>query len=876
MTSLVLSAAGIVDEIRVSKGLRYGPFVPVGATNPPLVTARVAAAPLVAAANAPHVETSEKELDALRAKNISAIPDTRAACTLGAAQALPMWEGMAGMQLLKDYFGKGATRFASTRGRRSRARWSGPAPSTGSWRSAGPQAAPRTGASEPTCVPKGKYYLGLWLETQEDSPRTEYSASRLLTGLYLNGWPVRFSTTSDPVQVKPGLWLAELQTAEAVDLKPGDELAVRPNWGTILRLALYRDKPLAGHGVTGQTFGMMGNGNFPRLRLALRSEIFGSGEGGKPHEARIQVANPLPYAADAVVDWKLTDYFGSPVAARQEAIRIEPHAVKTIVYPFVAEASARAYQLDVKTRPAEGFRVPVARPVEMIELNDWASMEFLPNLLGPLEDWNRVHRDLTAVNAGGRMEWLLDGDDWERGLFMGRRVPATPPPDVGWSHFRVPYNEWWVPLPKNAFGMWYRKKFKTPDWMKGETFQIALEMGGDMAPEATVFLNGRRMERTWGDGFFSSFSDVTSAIHRQGENELVILVRGPISTKKDAYVDLYNPDNYQENVRQQDFPGDPYNSGGMGSVHLVTTPAVRVRQTLVIPDVEKGSLAVLSRIENHRDQPCTVELGYQVFQEGKLVKDAVIPSQTVSLKAGEVAEVRAGGQGKGLRPYTSVDPVMARLVTTLRVNGVAADAQGQRFGYRTVKVKDGSLNLNGQPLSVSGLTCCEAGQRFFERENGIRLRRSWHLDRMATDLWSELGIFSNPLVPYTSVESWEQLTTKSYGNASARTPWRRCGARVAAPATSDGRSRTRAITIPVIPSVRTARPRAPSGMAKWSKRCATRSGRTSGSSPTETRAWGTGWISPRGTTSIRVGAIVITWGPTENRGSPTIRRMPSS
>ena len=744
VTSLVLAAPGVVDEIRVSKGLRYGPFVPLGATNPPLVAPRVAASPRAAAANAAHVETSEKDLDALRAKNLWAVPDTRAAYTLNAAQALPVWEGMAGMQLIKDYFGKGADAVRLD---------AGPEilgeivrPSAAYWKLAD--------------VAKGKYYVGLWLETQEDSLRTEYSAYRLLARLYLNGWPVRFSTTSDPVQVKPGIWLAELQTAEAVELKPGDELAIRPGWGTILRLALYRDPPPRGHGVTGQTFGMMGNGNFPRLRLALRSEIFGSGEAGKPHEVRIQVANPLPYAAEAVVDWKLTDYFGSPVAANQETVRLEPHAVKTIVHPFVPEAAARAYQLDAKTRPADGFRCPIERPVEMIELNDWASLEFLPNLLGPLEDWNHVRRDLSAINAGGRMEWLLDGEDWDRGLFKERRVPATPPTGIQWARFRVPYDKWWEPLPKDAFGMWYRKKFHLPEWMKGETFQISLEMGGDMAPETTVFLNGRRMERTWGDGFFSSFSDVTSAIHRQGENELEILVRGPISTKKDAYVDLYNPDNYQENVRQQDFPGDPWNSGGMGSVRLVTTPAVRVRQTLVLPDVEKGTLTALNRIENRRGEPCTVEMSYQVFQEGKLVKDAVIPSRTVSLKPGEVMEVRAQGRGKGLRPYSSVDPVLDRLVTTLTVQGAAADAQEQRFGYRSVKVKDGSLNLNGQPVHLSGLTCGESSQRFFERENGLRLRRSWHLDRNATDLWSEMGIFSNPVVPYISVETWEQMNNE--------------------------------------------------------------------------------------------------------------------
>jgi len=525
----------------------------------------------------------------------------------------------------------------------------------------------------------------------------------------------------------------------------------------MLRLTLYRDEPPRGHGVTGQTFGTMGGCILPRLRLALRTEISGSGEAGASHEARIQVANPLPYAAEAVVDWKLADYFGAPVDAKQEAVRVEPHAVKTIVHPFVAEAGAQAYQLDVKTRPAEGFQPPITRPRELIELNDWTQLEFLPNLPGPLEDWNHVRRDLSAINAGGRMAWLLDGDDWERGLFTGRRVPSTPPPDIQYGRWRVPYRNWWEPLPKDAFGMWYRKKFRMPEWMKGETFQIGLEMGGDMAPETTVFLNGRQMGRTWGDGGYTSFSDVTSAIRQQDENELVILVRGPISSVKEDYVDQYSPDNGQENARQQDFPGQPANSGGMGSVRLQTTPAVRVRQTLVLPDVEENMLVALSRVENRRNAPCTVELRYQVVQKGQVVTGAVIPSQIVSLKAGEVVEVRARGRGKGLRPYTSVNPVLAKLVTTVTEKGVVVDVQQQRFGYRSVKVKDGALSLNGQPLHIAGLTCNEWAQHYFERENGIHARRSWHLDRTATDLWSELGIFSYPVVPYISVESWDQL-----------------------------------------------------------------------------------------------------------------------
>jgi len=71
----------------------------------------------------------------------------------------------------------------------------------------------------------------LWQETGVTNGRlSEYSQERLLTCLYLNEYPVRFATTSDPVQVKPppaseggSLWLGELQTAQPVVLKAGDD-----------------------------------------------------------------------------------------------------------------------------------------------------------------------------------------------------------------------------------------------------------------------------------------------------------------------------------------------------------------------------------------------------------------------------------------------------------------------------------------------------------------------------------------------------------------------------------------------------------------------------------------------------------------------------
>ena len=82
--------------------------------------------------------------------------------------------------------------------------------------------------------------------------------------------------------------------------------------------------------------------------------------------------------------------------------------------------------------------------------------------------------------------------------------------------------------------------------------------------------------------------------------------------------------------------------------------------------------------------------------------DAMIPSKTVSLKPGEVAEIKVVGTGAGLRPYTSAQPVLAKLSTSVLENGAAVDVEDTRFGYRSVQVKGGRLALNGQPVTFLG------------------------------------------------------------------------------------------------------------------------------------------------------------------------------
>ena len=761
---LVLPSAGVIDEIRISKGMRFGPIVPKGASNIHLVMDIDPSIRAQATAGGSHLETSDKDLNEARLKVISRVPDVRAAYVLGAGQAKAAWEGMAGMKLTKDYFGAGADAVELE----TNQEWE--RPSAMYWKL--------------TDIKPGKYYVGLWQETQgkpwdwkPTDPRiSEYYPEKLLSSLYLNAFPVRFSSTSEPVQVKPGMWLTELQTGAAVELKSGDELFVRGFNGNcaFLRLVLYSEPPHRGHGLTGQTFGRTYScaRPYPQLRLGIQSQITGPAEAGAKHEAHIKIVNPLPYAAQAVVDWKLADYFGKAVVQKSEPINLAPHTAMEISCPFTAEGEARAYQLDVKTRPADGFKSPVTRPVEMIELNDWGKLEFLPNLLGPMEAMDHQRIDLRSANTGGRRGLLLDGGGWERAPLAGRRVPAAMPADLKYTPDNVPYSFW---PGKDLFGVWSRKKFRVPAWLRGESFELEL---GNASREGTVYLNGKRLDGVCRANV-ALRSDVTGLLKLDDENELVILVRGDVALSREDYIDRYDANNYIENDAHRDFPPVYFDGGcALGNVWLRALPAVRVLQTLVVPDVQNNQLLVLNRVQNVRSTPCTVELRYGVEQEGKSIVDAKIPSQTVTLKPGQIVEVKtlgtvepAHGKGlldglfgpkganekKGLQKYTPAHPILAKLSTSVVEKGATLDVEETRFGYRSVTMKDKHLSLNGQPVTFLG-----TGPNVFpslDHEDGATIARM----PPALDFIDEVGIFHYPYVTMTwPGAEWELINNDRY------------------------------------------------------------------------------------------------------------------
>ena len=102
-------------------------------------------------------------------------------------------------------------------------------------------------------VQTGKYWVGVVFQTGANGNGVEVPPENIgMFDVFLNGRYVPCNTHSDPVQLSPGVWFAEAQSAAAEGLKAGDELSVVANGSSLLvptvRLILHSKEPLRGTG----------------------------------------------------------------------------------------------------------------------------------------------------------------------------------------------------------------------------------------------------------------------------------------------------------------------------------------------------------------------------------------------------------------------------------------------------------------------------------------------------------------------------------------------------------------------------------------------------------------------------------------------------
>ena len=327
------------------------------------------------------------------------------------------------------------------------------------------------------------------------------------------------------------------------------------------------------------------------------------------------------------MDWKLADYFGKPVVEKSETMRLDRPCRDGDRLSL--HGGRRGASLPIGRQDSACRWIPAARPTprrdDRVERLDQAGI--------PAESGRpagsavaRAHRpEVRGTRAGGgaccSTAAAGSGPRWPGG---GRRRRRRP--DLKYSPVYVPCNDWWPP--KGQYGSWFRKKFRVPAWLRGEAFQLEV---GRAYREGTLFLNGKRL-----DGVCPGVLAFPAGCHRTAEARRRERIGGPCARRRGpGERGLRRSLQSRRLDRERRPPGlSPRRMRtalAPGRVWLRALPAVRVRQTLVVPDVEAINSSSSAAWRTCESTPCSVDLRYAVSQEGKPVPDAVIPAQSVTL-----------------------------------------------------------------------------------------------------------------------------------------------------------------------------------------------------------------------------------------------------
>jgi hypothetical protein len=372
---------GMIDEIRVSKVKRFGPFLPKGAVAKPLPPAKDLEEDAPVAALKPAL--TAEQLLAERAKLVAQIAPTATGAFEEKANAAGdyVYEAPAAKPLVIGGKFELETDYQKVKGLTTAVvgetfgRLIGDAVNAGAYWKLGP-------------VAPGKYWVGLLYESQRDTQGGAESpqGSRPLE-IFLNGRIIQQGSTANPVQIAPKIWFTELRSLDAEALKPGDEIEAVVNGGgtaRIVRLLLHAKPPVIGAGRAGLHFGenwwtnvdtslrvnpvvmfvdKKGNPISSRdpwwgmEQVADSAADFLTGAGGKP-VAYCLLSNPLPVPVTVDFDCMIKGYWGQVAGDDAQKITLQPHERLVRKIPFTLTDDDPAYSIKATVKGCDAGILP--------------------------------------------------------------------------------------------------------------------------------------------------------------------------------------------------------------------------------------------------------------------------------------------------------------------------------------------------------------------------------------------------------------------------------------------------------------------------------------------------------------------------------------
>jgi beta-galactosidase/beta-glucuronidase len=228
--------------------------------------------------------------------------------------------------------------------------------------------------------------------------------------------------------------------------------------------------------------------------------------------------------------------------------------------------------------------------------------------------------------------------------------------------------------------LWYRRAFDLPEDMRGRTVWLRF---GAVDFESRVYLNGHMVGSHTG-GYTPFGFDITPWLQQENNDLCVRVVDRP---------DLRQPRGKQ--YWQRGLMGCWYTpcSGIWQTVYLEATGHNALADIRLTPDITHG-LAHLE-VELARTPRAPLTLEYELALDERVVQSGSWQSHTC--RAGLCLDMKRNGPG-GLRLWHPRDPALYQLRLTLLEDGEALDRVTTWFGMREVRVENGQVLLNNEPL----------------------------------------------------------------------------------------------------------------------------------------------------------------------------------
>lgn len=269
--------------------------------------------------------------------------------------------------------------------------------------------------------------------------------------------------------------------------------------------------------------------------------------------------------------------------------------------------------------------------------------------------------------------------------------------DSHWDSIKVPLN-WYRQYRKaqdasNPYVKgWYRTAFElTPDDLHDRRVILKFDVVGS---DATVYLNGKRLGRHLGE--FTGFELDGTEAAKPGRNVLAVRVlsdqgmRGGIKKVNRVYGSQWSLSNIKGGIWQ--------------NVTLSLEPTLRIRDLLVTPRLETGSIEVDYTIVNTTGKHVRAVLEAQVSPAMRLDRN-----KKINLSLPVEVELKPG-VNQGSFPVRLKEPVkwsvtapyLYYLTLNVKENQQTISCDAVRFGYRDFKIRNGKFYLNGEEIYLFG------------------------------------------------------------------------------------------------------------------------------------------------------------------------------